>query len=386
MDFIEGLPRSERYNCILVVVDRFSKFAHFIPLTHHFSAATVAIAFMDHVYKLHGAPEQIISDHDKIFNSQFWKQLFTLTGTTLSMSSSYHPETDGQTECVNQCVEGYLRCFAHACPMKWIQWLTLAEFWYNTSLHSALGRSPFEVLYGRTPRQLGITPEGTCSVPDLQAWLDERRLMQDLMKQQLERVCQQKKSQADKHRTERVFKVGDFVYLKLQPYVQSSIAPRTHHKLLFKYYGPYKIIARVGEVAYELALPETSRIHPVIHVSQLKQAIGANVHVQTQLPSPLDVLRIPSRVLQCRLRQQGSIAVTQALIQWSGLPESLATWEDVDDLKRRFPRSPAWGQADFQEGGSVNPGTDTEDPQAVAIREQRDRKESTRYPAKDWAR
>jgi hypothetical protein len=108
MDFIEGLPRSGRYNCILVVVDRFSKFAHFIPLAHPFSAAIVAIAFMDHVYKLHGAPEEIISDRDKIFNSQFWKQLFTLTGTTLSMSLSYHPETDGQTERVNQCVKRYL--------------------------------------------------------------------------------------------------------------------------------------------------------------------------------------------------------------------------------------------------------------------------------------
>jgi hypothetical protein len=159
------------------------------------------------------------------------------------------------------------------------------------------------------------------------------------------------KSQADKHRTERVFKVGDFIYLKLQPYVQSSIAPQAHHKLLFKYYGPYKIIARVGEVAYELALPATSRIHPVIHVSQLKQAIAANVQVQTQLPSPLDVLQIPSRVLQHRLRQQGPIAVTQALIQWSGLPESLATWEDVDDLKRRFPCSLAGGASRFPRRG-----------------------------------
>jgi hypothetical protein len=120
MDFIEGLPRSGRYNCILVVVDKFSRFAHFIPLAHPFSAATVASAFMDHVYKLHGSPEQIISDRDRIFNNAFWKQLFALTGTTLKMSSAYHPETDGQSERVNQCLEGYLRCFAHACPTKWM--------------------------------------------------------------------------------------------------------------------------------------------------------------------------------------------------------------------------------------------------------------------------
>jgi len=360
MDFIEGLPRSGRFNCILVVVDKFSRFAHFVPLAHPFSAATVATTFMDHVFKLHGPPEQIISDRDRIFNSQFWQQLFALSGTSLHMSSSYHPESDGQTERVNQCLEGYLHCFAHACPTKWIQWLTLAEYWYNTSLHSALGKSPFEVLYGRSPRILGLTTDSTCSVPDLQAWLDERQLMQELLRQQLERVRQRMKHQADKKRTERSFNVGDFVYLKLQPYVQSSVAPRAHHKLLFKYYGPYAVLERVGTVAYRLALPETSRIHPIIHVSQLKKAIGPLVQVQTQLPS-LDALRVPSRLLQRRLRQQGAVTVSQALVQWSGLPESLATWEDIDDLKRRFPRAPAWGQATAQGRGNVNTAPDSKD-------------------------
>jgi len=94
MDFIEGLPRSGRYNCILVV-DKFSRYAHFLPLSHPFSAAGVAVVFMDNVYKLHGPPEQIISNRDRIFNSLFWQQLFAQTGTTLKMSSSYHLETDG---------------------------------------------------------------------------------------------------------------------------------------------------------------------------------------------------------------------------------------------------------------------------------------------------
>lgn len=192
------------------------------------------------------------------------------------------------------------------------------------------------------------------------------------------------KHQADKQRTERSFVVGDFVYLKLQPYVQSSVAPRAHHKLLFKYYGPYKVLERIGQVAYRLALPETSKIHPVIHVSQLKKAIGANVQVQTTLPSPLDVLLVPARVLQRCLRQQGPVAVSQVLVQWSGQPESLATWEDYDDLKRRFPRAPAWGQAVIQGEGNVS--TDPSDPLTVAQRERRARKVSTRYPPSVWQR
>jgi len=385
MDFIEGLPKSGKYNCILVVVDKFSRYAHFIPLSHPFSAATVAVAFMDHVYKLHGPPEQIISDRDRIFNSLFWRQLFQLSGTTLSMSSSYHPETDGQTERVNQCLEGYLRCFAHACPTKWIQWLPLAEYWYNTSLHSALGKSPFEVLYGRSPRQLGITPDAACSVPDLQQWLEERQLMQELLRLHLERIRLRMKHQADKKRTERSFVVGDFVFLKLQPYVQSSVAPRAHHKLLFKYYGPYEVLEKVGEVAYRLNLPTSSRIHPVIHVSQLKKAVGVNIQVYKQLPSPLDILQIPVRVLQRRFRQQGVVAVSQVLVQWSGQPESLATWEDADELKQRFPRSPAWGQVGFQGEGNVNThASTTEGPLAMAQRERRSRQESKRYSSRDW--
>jgi hypothetical protein len=107
-NFIKGFPRSGRYNCILVVVDKFSHYAHFLPLSHPFSAADVAIVFVDNIYKLHGPPEQIISDRDRIFNSLFWRQLFSATGTSLKMSSSYHPQTDGETERVNQCLEGYL--------------------------------------------------------------------------------------------------------------------------------------------------------------------------------------------------------------------------------------------------------------------------------------
>lgn len=210
--------------------------------------------------------------------------------------------------------------------------------------------------------------------------------MQDLLKQHLERVRLRMKHQTYKNRTERTFEVGDLVFLKLQPYVKSSIAPRAHHKLMFKYYGPYPVLGRIGEVAYYLALPETSRIHPVIHVSQLKRAIGPNVQVQTQLPSPLDALLVPSRILQCRLRQQGPVAVAQVLVQWSGQPETLATKEDQDDLKRHFPRAPAWGQAGRQVRGNVNSDNDSRDPHAVAEREKREHKESSRFPSKDWTR
>jgi hypothetical protein len=167
MDFVEGLPKSRHANCILVVVDKFNKFAHFIPLLHPFTSATVAKLFLDNIYKLHGMPSHIISDRDRIFTSNFWRELFKLAQTTLCMSSAYHPQSDGQSERVNQCLETYLRCFVHSCPRKWLQWLSLAEFWYNSSLHSSLGRSPFEVLYGHPPRHFGLSPESATTIPEL---------------------------------------------------------------------------------------------------------------------------------------------------------------------------------------------------------------------------
>lgn len=276
LDFVEGLPVSQRMDVILVVVDKFSKYSHFVPLKHPFAATLVAQAFMINIYKLHGMPKVLISDRDHIFRSELWKELFTRAGVKLAMSTAYHPQTDGQTERVNQCLETFLRCFVHACPQQWFRWLHLAEFWYNTSFHSSLGRSPFEVLYGHSPRVLGIEAANSCQVQDLRTWLLDHELMQQLIKQYLSRAQECTKCQADKKRSERVFSVGDVVYLKLQPYVQSSLAPRANQKLSFKFFGPFKIVEKIGAVAYKLLLLASSSVHPIFHVSQLKAAAPAD--------------------------------------------------------------------------------------------------------------
>jgi hypothetical protein len=153
VDFIEGLPHSGSPSCILVIVDKFTKFSHFIALAHPYTVGSVASVFMDVVYKLHGLSAVIISDHVAIFTSRFCQQLFKLSGTKLQMSSSYHPQTYGQTK-----------------------WLSAAKFWYNMSFHSAVGRSPFEALFNRRPRVLGITPE-LAAAGNLDEWLHERSKM-----------------------------------------------------------------------------------------------------------------------------------------------------------------------------------------------------------------
>lgn len=132
MDFVEALLLHAK-NCIPVVVDRFSEYKHFIALDHPFTALSVAKLFLQQVYHLHGLPNSIISDRDHVFTSQLWQELFRLAGVTLKMSIAYHPQMDVQTERVNHCLEAFLHCFVSACPTKWIEWIYLAEYWYNTT-------------------------------------------------------------------------------------------------------------------------------------------------------------------------------------------------------------------------------------------------------------
>lgn len=200
MDFIDGLAQSRQFNCLLVVVNKLSKYDHFIPLRHPYTAEKVAELFVDHIYKLHSMPLALVSDRDPVFTSKFWQSVFRSTGTQLKMSTSNHPETDGQTERVNQSIECYLRCFISAHPSKWAKWISLCEFWYNTNWHSSIGKSPFELLYGRSPRYFGITASDQIASSDIQSWLDERTRVIALVRQHLERVRQRMKSQADKNR------------------------------------------------------------------------------------------------------------------------------------------------------------------------------------------
>jgi hypothetical protein len=159
------------------------------------------------------------------------------------------------------------------------------------------------------------------------------------------------KAQADKRRSDRQFSIGDYVYLKLQPYVQTSLAPRAHPKLSFRYFGPYKIIDKIGSVAYKLEPPPSSSVHPVFHVSLLKPAPSTKYTVSPDLPDVDDTLQVPAAVLQRRLHPRQDGTVPQLLIKWSGLDASLVTWEDAEAIQQQFPQAPAWGQAGAQGEG-----------------------------------
>lgn len=192
-------------------------------------------------------------------------------------------------------------------------------------------------------------------VPSLDEWCQERITIHALVKQHLAHSRIRMKRQADKQRSERQFAMGDKVFLKLQPYVQSSVSPRAHQNLAFKYFGPYKIVKRIGPLAYKLLLPSSSSIHPVFHVSQLKKMVYDVSQVLPSLPTDVDLPRVPVKVMDRRMVSRGVNLVKQVLIQWSDWPVSLATWEDWESVQQRFPLAPAWGQVESQERGNVTP-------------------------------
>ncbi|XP_020092846.1 uncharacterized protein LOC109713256 [Ananas comosus] len=354
MDFIEALPKSEGKDAIMVVVDRLTKYAHFVSLKHPFSAPVVARTFMDTIYKLHGCPKRIVSDRDKIFTSQFWKELFQSMGTKLQMSSAYHPETDGQTERVNRCLETYLRCLCFQHPKKWHSWLALAEWWYNTSFHSSIGMTPYEALYGYPPPNYLVTSITSSTSPEFREWAKEREGLTHELRDRLQVARSRMKQQVDRHRKEKEYAIGDWVYLKLQPYRQTTVAIRRNLKLAARYYGPFQIMERIGPVAYKLQLPEGSRVHPVFHVSLLKKSSPAAVPASPNVPTLREddeLLTEPEKILERRMVQRGNKAVTEVLVKWGAEEHEQVSHDDRDGAG-----SP-WGKWRQQEG--IGDGVET---------------------------
>jgi len=340
MDFVEGLPKSQGFSSILVVVDRLSKYAHFIPLVHPFTAQSVARVFMQTVVRLHGLPRTIVTDRDRIFTSNFWKELFKMLGTELSASSSYHPQTDGQTEVTNRTLEQYLRCFSQSNPHTWADRIAWAEYWYNTSYHQSLGRTPFEAVYGRTPPTLVSYSPNQSSMDSVDQLIVERDELLNELKAHLLKAQTRMKNYYDQGRKDKQFQEGDMVYVKLRPRRQKSVTLAAKMKLGYRYYGPYKILKKIGSVAYKLDLPADTRVHPVFHVSQLKAKVGHLTNVVHDLPElneDTTLLVQPLRVLDYRVIKKNRKQIPEALVQWENMAPEEATWESTEYLAYQFP-------------------------------------------------
>ena len=213
----------------------------------------------------------------------------------------------------------------------------MGRTWYNTAYHTALKCTPFKLVYGRDPPQLVAHEAGSTLNFEVEAAFQERDRMLETIKDNLVRAQVLMKNNADKHRRDLEFEVGSMVFLKLRPYRQHSVSRRLFQKLAARYYGPFEVLARVGKVAYKLKLPESSPIHPIFHVSQLKPVIG-EATVVTELPPVLDgtdEVRIePEEILDTRYDEEGYLEV---LVKWSHLPTHETSWLRARDVRHQFP-------------------------------------------------
>src|SRR5882672_6769887 len=266
VDLITELPPSRGYDAIMVVVDRLSKRTHVIPTMSDVTAAGVAKLFRDHVWKLHGLPEEVISDRGTQFVSNFTRSLSQLLGIRVEASMAYHPQTDSQTERVNQEVEQFLRLFINQWQDDWYEWLAIAEFAYNDRIHASMCSSPFMMDTGQNPR-LGIEPLRESRLETLN---DFASRMDAAMKEAHSALSWAADDMAhfyDAHRREApLYAVRDKVWLN----GQNITTTRPMKKLDHKWLGPYPMEKVISRSAYRLKLPSSfGRTHPVFSVTLL---------------------------------------------------------------------------------------------------------------------
>ncbi|GJS13679.1 transposon ty3-G gag-pol polyprotein [Tanacetum coccineum] len=280
-------------------------------LSHPFTDHQVAQAFLDNVYKLHGMPESIVSDRDKVFLSNFWSKLFKLLQVQLLKSTSYHPQTDGQTKVVNRCLEGYLRCMTGEHPKECARWLSLAELWYNSNFHNSIQTTPFEFVYGIPPPIHVPYLGGLSKVETIDKTLKEREEFIQTLKFHLLRAQNRMKQQVDRGRSERNFEAGDWV------------------------------ISKVGQVAYQLELNSQAQIHNVFHVSQLKGYKGEVPSGQLSGIPLCDqngmLAAQPLTILDRKMVKKKNVVAVYGLVQWTNGSVEDTTWESLDKLSKEYP-------------------------------------------------
>ncbi|SCV70662.1 BQ2448_3424 [Microbotryum intermedium] len=281
MDHIVDLPPSPGFDCVLVVVDRLTKEAHFIPTHKTDSSRDLAWTFLTHVFKLHGLPTDIVSDRGATFTSKWWSEFLAMLKFKPNLSTAFHPESDGQTERTNQTLEHYLRHFCDYLQTNWSELLPLAEFAYNDSFHSSIGASPFYVTHGYHPR-LKVSLRDSF-VTDVPRYLQHLHSVQETARTQISQAQETQARFADlKRRPSPPFKIGDEVLLNRKN-IQTS---RPSSKLDSYKLGPFRIQRIISPAAFKLELPASMKIHPVFHVSLLEPYQANSLASRRSNPPP----------------------------------------------------------------------------------------------------
>ena len=280
MDFVTHLPRtSQRHDAVWVIVDRLTKSAHFLAVRMTFTLKRFCRLYIREIVRLHGVPVSIVSDRDPRFTTHFWKSFQKTMSTRLTMSTTFNPQTDGQSERTIQVLEDMLPACVLDHKGSWEEHFPLVEFAYNNSYQASIQMAPYEALYERPCRSpLCWTEMGESSItgPDMIKDASEKV---SLIRQRLLTVQSRQKNYADVQRRPLEFEVGDHVFLKVMP-KRGVFRFGKRGKLSPRFIGLLEILERIGTVAYRLALlPSMSGVHEVFHVSMLLKYTPDPAHV-----------------------------------------------------------------------------------------------------------
>ncbi|GJZ85154.1 putative reverse transcriptase domain-containing protein [Tanacetum coccineum] len=309
MDFIQKLPKtSNGHDTIWVIVDRLTKSTHFIPTRETDSMETLTRLYIKEIVSRHGVSISIISDHNSHFTSRFWKSLQSALGTQLDMSTTYHPETNRQSERTIQTLEDILRACVIDFGKGWERHSPLVEFSYNNSYHANIMAAPFEALYGRKYRSPVY-------------WIE--RSYANIRQKPLE------------------FQVGDHVMLKVSPR-KGVIRFKKQGKLNPRYIGSFKILEWIGPVAYKLELPEElSNVYSTFHISNLKKCLSNESLVismkELQLDNKLNFVEEPVEIMDREVKTLKQSHIPIIKVRWNSKRGPEFTWEREDKIRAKYP-------------------------------------------------
>ena len=361
MDFVGPLPKTSKgHDFLLSVVDKFSKMVHFIACTQKVTASEVAQLVYDGVVRLHGFPECILSDRDSRFTSRFWQALWKLSGTRLAMSTSYHPQTDGQTENVNRVVQDILRAYISDSRKDWDRYLTAAEIAINSSRHASTGYTPFFLNHNQEVRlPFGIALRKgleQARVPAAAKVMEEMKSNDETARTRMAAAQEQQQKAANRHRREEVYAVGEQVMLS------TSHLRGYQHKLMCRFIGPFPIL-EVKPGTVRLQLPTHMKVHARVNVEKVKrytpsvgewpgrsqesrplpvcvsddgqgeyevEAILGKMEAMEDAPQP--AADDPSFVIVGSRQRAKKVLVTRYLVQWLGYSMDDCSWERAANL------------------------------------------------------